>query len=87
MPTSLIFVLFVFVCSAVGWTPTQGVPNGQYGSDDFIVANEAFEQFIVAQMEEWHVPGLAMAVIEGNKTWSKVCPCQSRQPSLVLTRR
>lgn len=52
--------------------PTRGVPSGQYGGDEVAFANEAFEQFILAQMDEWHVPGLSMAVIEGNKTWAKV---------------
>ena len=79
MRTSLIFLLYVCICHAVGWKPksypTRGVPKGQYGSDDVLVANEAFEQFIMAQMEEWHVPGLAMAIIEGNRTWAKVCLC------------
>lgn len=51
---------------------TKSVPGGQYGGDNISVANEAFERFILGQMEEWHVPGLAMAIVEGNKTWSKV---------------
>lgn len=63
-------------------TPTRGVPNGQYGGDEVAFANEAFEQFILAQMDEWHVPGLSMAVIEGNKTWAKVVAAMYHSASI-----
>jgi hypothetical protein len=52
--------------------PTNSVINGQYGSDKISIADDAFEEYIIAQMDEWQVPGLAIAIIEGNKTWSKV---------------
>lgn len=43
-----------------------------YGHDAIPIADEAFEKYIEKQMGTWHVPGLAIALIEGNKTWAKV---------------
>ncbi|KAK2592348.1 hypothetical protein QQS21_009968 [Conoideocrella luteorostrata] len=67
--------LALFACvsaSAVDQSyPMQSVIQGQYGSNEIPMANRAFEQFIMQQMKEWHVPGLAMAIIEGNNTWAK----------------
>ncbi|EFY86410.1 penicillin-binding protein, putative [Metarhizium acridum CQMa 102] len=71
----LVLALTLFLHAAAGAKlqppPTRGVPNGHYGGDAVAFANETFEQFILAQMNEWHVPGLAMAATEGNKTWAK----------------
>lgn len=43
-----------------------------YGADKIDIVDGAFETYIQDQMKEWHVPGLAIALIEGNKTWTKV---------------
>jgi CubicO group peptidase (beta-lactamase class C family) len=42
-----------------------------YGCDDIAVADEALETYIVDLMERGHVPGLAIAILDGNKTWAK----------------
>ncbi|KAJ3538949.1 hypothetical protein NM208_g4241 [Fusarium decemcellulare] len=42
-----------------------------YGNDHVTISDAAFEQYIRDKMARWHVPGLAIAVLDGNKTWSK----------------
>jgi hypothetical protein len=32
----------------------------------------AFDSFVDSLMSDWHIPGLAIAVVHENKTWSKV---------------
>jgi CubicO group peptidase (beta-lactamase class C family) len=32
----------------------------------------SFDSFVDSLMKDWHIPGLAIAVIHENKTWSKV---------------
>lgn len=32
----------------------------------------SFDLFVDRLMQEWHIPGLAIAVVHENKTWSKV---------------
>lgn len=34
----------------------------------------SFDLFVDRLMQEWHIPGLAIAVVHENKTWSKVIP-------------
>jgi len=34
--------------------------------------NERFENLAKATLELWHVPGIAIAVVDGDKTWAKV---------------
>lgn len=68
--------------------PGHGVSEGLYGGDEVPMASTAFQNFIVQQMDEWHVPGVAMAIIDGNKTWSKVSghsrpPILSRLPQRI----
>lgn len=43
-----------------------------YGCDQVSVADDALETYIEHLMEKWHVPGLAIAIVDGNKTWAKV---------------
>lgn len=39
-----------------------------------------FDQDVIQLMSEWHVPGLSIAVVSSNETFSKVRICQSQQP-------
>jgi len=32
----------------------------------------SFDSFVDSLMKSWHIPGLAIAVVHENKTWSKV---------------
>ena len=32
-----------------------------------------FDKYVKRLMHNWHVPGLAIAVVDGNVTYSKVC--------------
>jgi CubicO group peptidase (beta-lactamase class C family) len=43
-----------------------------FGSDSIGIADASFEAYIQDQMAKWHVPGFAIALIDGNKTWSNV---------------
>ena len=33
----------------------------------------SFDKHVASNLERWHTPGLAVAVIDGEKTHSKVC--------------
>ncbi|KAK1757921.1 beta-lactamase/transpeptidase-like protein [Echria macrotheca] len=45
--------------------------GGQQQTSPETVATAGLEQFIFQTMEEWHVPGLAVAVIDGKSSWAK----------------
>jgi hypothetical protein len=32
----------------------------------------SFDKFVESLLESWHIPGLAIAVVHENKTWTKV---------------
>ena len=34
--------------------------------------NEEFDQLAKEAIEQWHVPGLSIAVVDGDQTWAKV---------------
>jgi hypothetical protein len=34
--------------------------------------NEEFEQLAQATLEKWHVPGISVAVVDGDYTWAEV---------------
>lgn len=34
---------------------------------------EAFGKTVKGWLEDWHVPGLAIGVVDGDNTWTKVC--------------
>lgn len=36
------------------------------------VPDPEFDGFVQGQMEKWKVPGLTMAIVHGDSTWSKV---------------
>ncbi|RMJ10546.1 hypothetical protein CDV36_009820 [Fusarium kuroshium] len=40
-------------------------------SNDVPIADAAFEQYVRDKMARWHAPGLAMAILDGNKTWTR----------------
>lgn len=69
--------------------PRTGVPPGSHGSDDVPMADAAFEDFIVDAMKEWNLPGLSIAIVDGNKTWAKVrfAPSHKRPPRREPARR
>lgn len=47
--------------------------------------NDDFQVFVQETMEKWHIQGLAIAVIDGDETWSDVCTEDS--PTTILTER
>lgn len=46
-------------------TPLHEVDHSPFTSD--------FDKFVIRLMNDWHVPGLAIAIVNGNETYSKVC--------------
>ena len=40
--------------------------------EDGVAVAPDLEDYIDAVMNEWHVPGMAVAIIDRNQTWSKV---------------
>jgi CubicO group peptidase (beta-lactamase class C family) len=37
--------------------------------------NGEFSRLVQETLEMWHVPGVAVAVVDGDKTWTKVGAC------------
>lgn len=44
--------------------------QGEKGKENPLT--EQFDQRIENLLEEWHVPGLAIGIVDGNETWTKV---------------
>ncbi|KAJ4328427.1 hypothetical protein N0V84_001111 [Fusarium piperis] len=42
-----------------------------HDSNDVPIADAAFERYIRDKMARWHAPGLAIAILDGNKTWTR----------------
>lgn len=69
-----------------GQVPTEGrgapptssgsaeLPHHDHGTSDPGPFTPDFKQHILSTLEEWHLPGLAMAVIDGDNTWLEVPP-------------
>ncbi|TDZ48393.1 Penicillin-binding protein 4 [Colletotrichum trifolii] len=49
----------------------QPLASGQLGDDETRAISYDRDQYIEKIMKDWHVPGLAVAVVNGNDTWSK----------------
>ena len=49
--------------------------------------SESFDRFVNHTLEHFHVPGLAMAIVDGDKTIFKVCKTtfHSKSPYLIET--
>ena len=43
-----------------------------YSDDESGPLNEDFAKLVNKTLDLWHVPGLSIAVVDGEKTWSKV---------------
>lgn len=69
--------LFSLVCLALAapGSSTQqplGHANNGASTDGLPFSTSALEEYIEAAMENWHAPGMAVAIINGNETWAKV---------------
>ncbi|KAJ4246600.1 hypothetical protein NW762_013542 [Fusarium torreyae] len=70
MASGLHAALLVSLACAQQITLQQDEAAG-YGNDHIPIADAAFEQYVQDKIAQWHVPGLAMAILDGNKTWTK----------------
>ena len=50
----------------------SGGDGGDGGRHNIAIVTKELEDFIQEKMKRWHVPGLAIAIIEGDKSWYKV---------------
>jgi hypothetical protein len=48
-------------------------------SGHIAIVTKDLEDFIQEKMKKWHAPGLAIAIIEGDKSWYKVRSSSNRQ--------
>jgi hypothetical protein len=55
--------------AAAAVNAASGEPRQQQKKNPF---DADFEKFALSKLEEWHVPGLSIAVIDGDETWSAV---------------
>lgn len=76
---SLISVLFlptlVYSAVAAQESPPQqplGLFDDEASAGGLPFSTSALEEYIEGAMEKWHAPGMAVAIINGNKTWAKV---------------
>jgi len=53
-------------------TDRVGPDPARHVSGDIPFVTEDLEAFIEAKMKQWHCPGLAIGIIDGNQTWFKV---------------
>lgn len=51
---------------------------------DPFAAGSELNQYIDDLMERWHIPGLAVAVVDGDDTWAKVDGCLVLRSALSL---
>lgn len=59
-----------------------GDDESPLGSGNFPSSTSELEEYIEEVMERWHAPGVAVAIIKGGGTWTKVCksPRQKKAP-------
>lgn len=62
---ALALVPLSYGLSSQDQAPLHEVDHSPFTSD--------FDKFVVRLMSDWHVPGLAIAIVNGNETYSKVC--------------
>ena len=51
------------------------VPLSKHENSPF---SDSFDNFVAENLAYWHVPGFSIAVVDGDKTYSKVCPVSAR---------
>lgn len=61
---ALALVPLSYALSSQDQTPLHEVDHSPFTSD--------FDKSVVRLMNNWHVPGLAIAIVNGNETYSKV---------------
>lgn len=54
--------------------PPVSLPHHDHGTPDPGPFTPDFKQHILSTLQEWHLPGLAIAVIDGENTWLEVPP-------------
>lgn len=51
-------------------TRREVIPNATTGVNGPLTAQ--FDELVKRTLEEWKVPGLSIAIVEGDQTWAKV---------------
>lgn len=47
---------------------------------------DQFKRYVLDVLEEWHLPGLSLSVVDGDKTYSQVHGAHSNQKKIKLHR-
>lgn len=90
-PLATLFIstraLMCVALAAPGSPPQQpiGHVDSEASKNGLPFSTSALEEYIEGAMEKWHAPGMAVAIVNGNKTWAKVSllpqhPHLSRKP-------
>lgn len=66
---SIMFSLCLYIFLLRSVSATNHTPIGEQGSSPL---TDDFNNFVLQTLDHWHVPGLAIAVVNGNETFSKV---------------
>lgn len=63
-----------------------GDDESPLGSGNLPFSTSELEEYIQDVMERWHAPGVAVAIIKGGNTWTKVCksPRQEKAPVEII---
>ncbi len=62
--------LFVSIASLLLLVSAHQIPLSAPAPSPF---TSAFDKLVADSLDRWHCPGLAIAVIDGDDTFSKVC--------------
>lgn len=87
MKALLLTVLYVLSYSKDGYCSTQ---SNYHKSGDFLQSNPAFDKYVELLLDELHVPGLSVAVVDLKQTESsqisaKVLPMPGKEQSATDT--
>ena len=77
LPSHLAFFLTFSALSRAYQTPFNAPDPSPFTTD--------FDEFVADTLDHWHVPGLSIAVLDGDKTFSKACSSMASAKSQLKT--
>lgn len=67
------FLALPLLVNPVAALSSASAEQTRLGHDDHDTPlNPSFNSYVEQLMQDWHIPGLAIAVVYENKTWAKV---------------
>lgn len=69
---ALVLVLVLAVAAVGSGAGQQRLPGGDAGQQEQSPFDDEFEALVTETLAAWHVPGVAVAVLDGDATWTEV---------------